>query len=94
MSADITSEAINLVKKEGVAVQAIFTGSPTGTLKIEGSIDGINYTAITETSLSITEAGDVLYNLRDVNYLWARLRWVFTSGTGVLNAFFATKEDE
>jgi hypothetical protein len=94
MSASITSDTINLVNKEGFSIHAIYTGSPVGTLNVSGSIDGVTFTSIPDSLLSISAAGDVLYNFREVNYVFARVVWTFTSGTGTLNIFFSTKDDE
>ena len=47
MAATITSDSINLSIKEAFAIHAIYTGSPTGTLTVEASIDGVNFAVIT-----------------------------------------------
>lgn len=91
MAASFQSEAIPLIQKQGFSVHAIFTGSPVGSLYLAASIDGINWTVITDSPQAVSAAGDVFFNIRDTAYLSARLHYAATSGTGSLNAFFSTK---
>ena len=92
MNSSFMSEPINLVQKKGFSIQCLFAGAPVGAFYIMVSIDFINWTMLPDSSIAITEAGDHFYNVNDVNYVAARLHYAFTSGNGVLNASYSTKE--
>jgi hypothetical protein len=86
-SGTITSESLPALHAAIGAVHAVFTGSPTGTIKIQSSIDGVNWTDITGSSRSITAAGDIMWNLNNIGFNYFRLVYIATSGTGTLNAW-------
>lgn len=90
----------------GYAVQAVWSGTPTGTIKLQASIDAVepnpsnsnepatitNWEDITDSSYSITgSAGTYTWNVTDVFYRWVRVVYVNSSSTGTLNARFNTK---
>lgn len=103
MSGDLTSSVISLDQVYGYSVQAVFTGSPNGTLKLQCSDDpgsaeraplgsGVtNWTDITGATFSITGAGDATFNVNLAFYKWARLVYTRTSGSGSLTARCNTK---
>jgi hypothetical protein len=92
MSASFMSEAIDLSDKSGFSIDSVFTGSPDGTMYIAVSIDNVEWRMLPDSSTSITEAGDVLYNVNDAKYLWARLHFVANFGSvGVLNSTYSRK---
>lgn len=93
MGASITSDPINLSTKDAFAVHAIYTGSPVGTISLEASIDGVSYSTIAGSSTTISGASDVFLNVKEANYMWARLVYSFTSGSGSLTAHYSTRED-
>ncbi len=82
--ASLTSTTINLDFKLIVAIQAVYTGSPVGTLKLQGSIGGTSWSDISGSSTAITTSGDVLYNITDIGYRYIRAVYTKTSGTGSL----------
>lgn len=92
MSASFQSEAISLHNKIGFSIHCVFTGSPNGSFYIAVSIDGENWVLLPDSTQVITAAGDHFYNVNDSKYLWARLHWSFSSGTGTNNSKFSTKE--
>lgn len=86
--------------------QAIYTGSPVGTLIIQGSNDNVplltagganpainvtNWTAIDLATVDISAAGSKMFNLQFMGYLWARAFYTKTSGTGALTIKFCGK---
>lgn len=91
MSASFYSDSIQLTKKISYSMHAIFTGAPVGSLYIAISIDGIDWTVLPNSTTAISAAGDVFFNITQVGYLYARLHYAFTSGTGTLNAYYSTK---
>lgn len=92
MAASITSSAITLAGKTGYGIHAIYAGSPVGTLTIEASNDGTTWETITGTSTAVSAAGSTLFNLSNVSYELARLKYTRSSGTGTLNAYASDKE--
>lgn len=91
MNANISSPGIPLAQTFGYAIQAVYTGTPTGTLKLQASNDPLgdltnpndqptNWEDISNSSQSISAAGSFLWNVTDVMYTWVRL--VFTDGSG------------
>lgn len=95
MNATITSPAFIMKELYGFAIQAVYTGTPTGTLKLQASADPAtsinpgnsvganvitNWTDIANTSTALSAAGNTLYNVPDVMYNWVRL--VYTDGSG------------
>lgn len=93
MSATINSIGTDLQGTSAYTIQAVYSGSPTGTLKIQISLDRVSeassvttWSDYTGSSLSISTAGDVIYKVERQGERWVRLVYTFTSGTGTLNA--------
>lgn len=105
MVAEVDSKPQDLNQVPLYSIQAVWTGSPVGSLKLQLSNDIINsnppqaYNPIqivnwTDYSGSLTVvngAGNFVWNCLDVGYRWVRLVYVFSSGTGTLNATFCGK---
>lgn len=106
MSDDIESIGIDMNQIALGSIQAVFTGSPVGTLKLQFSNDivpvpangaddlasaVVNWTDYSGSSQAISAAGDFAWNLTNVGYRWLRLVYVFSSGTGELNASYCGK---
>ena len=49
MTQDLTSDIQVVYRDSLIAIQAIYTGSPSGSLKIEGSLDKTNWSDIPST---------------------------------------------
>jgi len=92
MSASFQSEQVQLAQRGGFSIYAVFTGAPVGSLYISVSIDGISWALLPDSTVAVTEAGDVFYNVTDSKYLLARLHWAVTSGTGNMDASISAKE--
>lgn len=98
MSANISSEAILLDQIYGFAMQAVYSGSPVGTLKIQVSCDitndrsnVVNWDDLAGSSVAISASGITTYNVDAQFYKWIRIVYVFTSGTGALNVAYNSK---
>lgn len=103
-AATVNSIGINLQQLSTWCIQAVFTGSPSGTFKIQVSCDMVvvgtgadpasnvvNWTDYTGSSQVISAAGNFLWDTSDAGYQWVRLVYTKTSGTGSLNAVFNGK---
>jgi len=91
LSTDIASNAINVARCIAYSIQIVFTGSPTGEFKLQGSLDDdgdpTNWTDITGSEESVTAAGDLLWNAQGVGYKYVRLVYTSTSGTGTMTVY-------
>ena len=94
MAASFTSDAIPLIVKDGYSVHAVYVGSPVGNLILQASINGQDWNDIEASSSNISTAGDILFNVTEANYIYARLKYTFSSGTGTLNAYYSTREEK
>lgn len=84
MSGDVISKSILLNAIVLVSVQCVWTGSPVGGLKLQASNDGITWSDVAGSAVSLNGAGDVLYNLPEIGYLYLRAIYTHTSGAGYL----------
>lgn len=97
MNANIFSQALQLRNMYGYAIQAFWTGTPTGTIKLQGSCDPwspapfipTNWSDLDQTSLTISNAGNELWNVFDVMYNWVRFVYIDASG-GTSNAILTS----
>jgi hypothetical protein len=92
MAGDIVSDPINLHNKIAYSIHAVYTGAPVGSIYIAVSIDGENWSVLSDSPTAISGPDNLFYNVRIAGYLFARLHYAATSGSGTLNAFFSTKE--
>lgn len=88
-SGNLTGDATNIAHITDVAYQCTFTGSPAGTMSIEGSIDGVNYVSV--DSKSVSGAGSVLFGLSLLSFPWIRPVYAKTSGSGSLTVWIFGK---
>jgi len=88
----------------GYSIQAIFTGSPVGTMTLQGSSDPapdanysaanyavVNWTTIANSSQSVTGSGTVAYDVVKTGYNWVRAIYTPVSGSGTVTIQFVTK---
>lgn len=105
MSANIVSETIPLDQVFGYSIQAVYTTSGTlgGVLQLECSnnhqednekniiVPG-TWSVVSSSNITLTGAGNMMWNTESVNYLWARLTYTAAGGdSGTLNATCVTK---
>lgn len=83
------------------SIQLVFTGSPTGTFKLQASNDpgrpsgasdtevqiGLsNWTDIADSTQAISAAGDHTWTVENAGYSWVRVVYTFASGSGSLTS--------
>lgn len=87
------------------SIQAVFTGAPNGTLKIQVSNDDVpvgingqdpavnvvNWVDYTGSSQTILAAGNFMYIVAEGGYRWVRLVYTASSGSGTLNVVYNGK---
>lgn len=94
MSAPINSSSQNLDEAVSYSVQAVITGTMTGTVSLQASNDvlsnnltsPINWTTIPETISSVNNTGTYMVNVEFPAYSWVRLIYTPISGTGTMTA--------
>lgn len=77
-----TSPSFEIAKTVGFGVEAILTGTGTGTMAFQVSMDGTNFSLLPETQLSITGAGNAGIEVDASHFLFANA--IFTQLTGTL----------
>lgn len=91
MQSNIASNPIWLGHIVNYSIQLVYTGSPNGSLKLQGSNDEgaksnnvenvniTNWSDIADTAVSVTAAGSNIYNIQNAGYRWVRLVWTNSS---------------
>lgn len=93
-----TSPAINLSHIINYSIQLSWTGSPVGVLKLQcsndkpagldtvtsGAVNVSTWTDIADSDQIVNAAGNHTWQAPSVGYMWVRVVWTPTSGTGTL----------
>ncbi len=93
MNANLTSQAMQLIEVWSYSIQVVWTGTPTGVFKLQGSADNIivgtpsliatqspvHWSDIADSSETISASGDFMWNVSQVGYNYVRL--VYTDGS-------------
>ena len=97
-TAVVTSKATSLRTLKLASYQAKWSGTPTGTFKVEASNDrdpdrnaDANWVEVTLDRPPANPAGSAsgwLLDLTDLPFAWVRLVYTNASGTGTLDAWF------
>ena len=93
MAGSLTSSTTNVAYTDNVGYHCVWTGTPTGTITVEASIDGTNWDSLTLSPTISTggAASSTLISLNQLPYELVRLKYTRTSGTGTLNVVVMTK---
>jgi hypothetical protein len=98
MSSSFSSNPILLDQIYGYSFQAIFTGSPNGTFKLQCSNDDVKLSSsvtvwsdIGSTSQAISASGDLTYNVTAAFYKWVRIVYTRSSGSGSCDIVYFAK---
>lgn len=87
MTSSFLSVAMPITQGYIGAIQAVWTGTPTGTLQLLISNDNIIYSVYSGSQVALAgAAGDFLWNLVSCGFNYVKLQYVFGSSNGVLNA--------
>lgn len=101
--ATLTSAVTSVQYLDNISVQAIWTGTPTGTITLQGSLDyardsygnvtnsGTWDTFVSATNQPAGSAGSNLFDLNQLSFPYIRLLYTKVSGTGVLNVYVGGK---
>lgn len=95
MTANATSLHIFVGQLDRCSVDVDYTGSPVGTLKIQGAnnkdgtwkdIPTSQADGSVSTTISISAAGGTIFNVAEIAFRYLRVVYTFTSGTGTISA--------
>lgn len=94
MAASLYSTPFNINQSPTVAMQFIWTGTPTGNLYVMGSLDGIHYNIQLATSALSGSAGNFEFDIsatagKVTTCGWVQGQYIFTSGSGTLTSVLA-----
>jgi hypothetical protein len=89
-AANQSSVSIDAHEARLLNLQYTFTGSPTGTLSLQGSNDSITFAPI-QTPTAISAAGTNFITIVDFGCRYVKVVYTFTSGSGTLNAYLVAK---
>ena len=99
MASNITSVQFatepDINEEVSYSVQATWTGSPVGTLKLQASnnIALLGWTDITSSVVAVNGPGTYLINIERHAYSFVQMVYVATSGSGTLSAVYNSKRD-
>lgn len=91
MNANINSNPMQLLNMFGYSIQLVYTGTPTGTFKLQASSDPIytttpgiqatptNWTDVLNSSQAVSAAGNYMWNVSESMYNYVRV--VYTDGS-------------
>lgn len=113
MNATLTSAAMQCLNMAGYSIQIVFTGTPTGTFKLQASCDPVprqsqvvgsngavtytptNWTDVKDSTFTVSAAGNVQWNVREVFYNYVQVIYTDTSSGSstaiITNATFNAK---
>ena len=66
---------------DNVGISVTFTGTPSGTLTIQGSVDGIDFVTLPNTSTTISAAGTTLFDLNQLSFPFVQINWAESGGS-------------
>lgn len=81
-----TSDAYSIEHIANFAVQFVLTGSPSGTLKVQASLDAQNWSDVPSATASVAASGVFFINVIDAGYNYTRVVYERTTGTGSITS--------
>lgn len=94
MAASFESEPLDILYFRGYSISLTFTGSPVGTVKIQLSNDTEdpeNWVDLTDSSVSITEAGNIVYEVTESFSSFVKVVYTRSSGSGFMSGNITAK---
>ena len=91
VSLDQLSDAVNVQYLDNAGIQVKFTGTPTGVFEVLASINGVDYESLVFASTITTAQDSFLINMQQLPYVWFKLSYIASSGSGTLNAWTSVK---
>lgn len=80
---------------DNLGFQFVWTGTPTGTIAVVASIDGVNFTALDFSPAISQPSGSASSSLANVNqfpFKWVKVTYTRSSGSGSLTVYYSARE--
>lgn len=92
-NADIAGSVFDVSQDFLYAIQAVWTdsGSLSGTIKLQTSIDGTNWSDVTSSSQAVSGSNSFMWNIANVGYPKIRTFFTYTAGAGTLKVMSSNK---
>lgn len=104
MSGNLASNGVDVNQIFMFSIQAVFTGAPVGSLKVQVSNDDVpdapgsnpsanvvNWVDYTGSATAVSGSGNFMWIISNGGYKWVRIAYTFTSGTGSLSLLYSGK---
>jgi hypothetical protein len=91
----VTSATFNANNVDNIGIQVSFTGTPTGTLAVQCSIDNVNFLPLTFNPVLSQPAGSplsYLIDLTQVAFPYLNVSYTNASGSGTLTVYLSAKD--
>lgn len=91
----IYSQIINIAKMDNAGLEVTWTGTPTGTFSVQGSVSGKNFYDLTFSPALAQPAGSgsgYLIDLSGYPFTYILLKYINASGSGVLTVYGQFKD--
>lgn len=93
-SVTVTSVPLGLGDLDKFSIHADFSGATLGgTLTLECSNDESDWIQVDGSDQLVASAASHMWNVAGASYLWVRVKWVPTGGTGTLTCKALIKEN-
>lgn len=81
ISGDLTAQQ-QLEQVFAYSVAATFSGAnPAGVIKLQASLDEVNWVAIDDSAFSISATGTTIWNVMSSNYRFVQVNWLASGGS-------------
>jgi hypothetical protein len=85
LAANYTGNSFPISGMNYGGLQAVWTGSPQGTLAIQVSNDNSNWSTSSASQISISGSGNYAWSVAPIGFGFVRIFYTYTMGTGTLN---------
>lgn len=94
IASNVISDSVDLSLADGYAIQAYWSGTAVGSLKLQVSNDNVNWTDYAGSTVAVTSGpGNAIWLEADAMYDKVRVVYTSTSGTGNLTVQINGKGD-
>jgi hypothetical protein len=86
LASNYASPALDLTVYYGASLQAVWTGgSASGTLSLQFSNDGTNWSSDSASNTTVSGAGNFMWDIWSSQAAYVRISYAYASGTGSIN---------
>lgn len=91
----VTSSVTNIQNLDDIGIQVAWTSTAVGVIEVQCSVDNVTFYALTFDPVLTQPAGSAggyLIDLQQVPFLWLRVQYTNSAGSGVLNVGICGKD--